>query len=38
MIIKTKKNGEIEIKPSKGMELIVTTELDKVKIKEVKEN
>lgn len=38
MVIKTKKNGEFEIKPSKGMELIVKTDLEKVVIKEVKAN
>ncbi len=35
MNIKTKKNGEWEIRPSRGMTLIVETDLGKVKIKEV---
>lgn len=38
MNIKTKKNGELEIRPSRGMTLIVETDLEKVKIKEVKED
>lgn len=38
MNIKTKKNGEWEIRPSRGMTLIVETDLGKVKIKEVKED
>ncbi len=38
MNIKTKKNGEWEIRPSRGMTLIVETDLGKVIIKEVKED
>lgn len=38
MNIKTKKNGEWVIRPSRGMTLIVETDLGKVKIKEVKED